>query len=114
MALMMNCCKLLLIVWNLSFVMADFGQYPKGLIYNINLMNSWLYDGDATMYLHYEEALKTVKQWAKEGKFEALIQEYLLDNTHSHILILEPDENVIIKQEKDLADKLAQKKSFYE
>lgn len=90
---------------------ADFGQYPKGLIYNINLMNSWLYDGDATMYLHYEEALKTVKQWAKEGKFEALIQEYLLDNTHSHILILEPDENVIAKQEKDLADKLAQKKA---
>lgn len=90
---------------------ADFGQYPKGLIYNINLMNSWLYDGDATVYLHYEEALKTVKQWAKEGKFEALIQEYLLDNTHSHILILEPDENVITKQEKDLADKLAQKKA---
>ena len=40
---------------------ADFGQYPKGLIYNINLMNSWLYDGDATMYLHYEEALKNCK-----------------------------------------------------
>lgn len=90
---------------------ADFGQYPKGLIYNINLMNSWLYDGEPTMYLYYEQSLAQVKQWANEGKFEELIQEYLLDNPHSHILVLEPDDKVIAQREQALADKLAKIKA---
>lgn len=90
---------------------ADFGQYPKGLIHNINLMNSWLYDGEPTMYLQYEDTLSTVKQWAKEGKFETLIQEYLLDNTHCHVLILEPDDEIITKREEALAEKLAKVKA---
>ena len=90
---------------------ADFGQYPKGLIHNINLMNSWLYDGEPTMYLQYEDALSTVKQWAKDGKFEELIKEYLLDNTHCHTLILEPDDELITKREQALAEKLAKIKA---
>lgn len=90
---------------------ADFGQYPKGLIYNINLMNSWLYDGDPTMYLYYEQSLAQVKQWANEGKFEELIQEYLLDNPHSHVLVLEPDDKVVAQREQALADKLAKIKA---
>ena len=90
---------------------ADFGQYPKGLIYNINLMNSWLYDGEPTMYLYYEEALTTIKQWAKEGKFEELIQKYLLNNTHGHILILEPDDKIVANKEQALVEKLAKIKA---
>ena len=90
---------------------ADFGQYPKGLIYDINLMNSWLYDGDPTMYLYYEDLLKTIKTWAKEGKFEALIQKYLLDNNHKLLLTLAPDETIVPKREQALADKLAAKKA---
>lgn len=90
---------------------ADFGQYPKGLIYDINLMNSWLYDGDPTMYLSYEDLLKTIKQWASEGKFEALIKEYLLDNPHSLLLVLSPDDTIVAKNEQKLAEKLAAKKA---
>lgn len=90
---------------------ADFGQFPKGLIYNINLMNSWLYDGEPTMYLYYEDLLTTVKQWANEGKFEELIKTYLLDNTHSLMLILSPDETIIPEGERVLAEKLAKIKA---
>lgn len=90
---------------------ADFGQFPKGLIYNINLMNSWLYDGDPTMYLYYEDLLTTVKQWANEGKFEELIKTYLLDNAHSLMLILSPDETIIPEGERVLAQKLAKIKA---
>ena len=90
---------------------ADFGQFPKGLIYNINLMNSWLYDGEPTMYLYYEDLLTTVKQWANEGKFEELIKTYLLDNAHSLMLILSPDETIIPEGERALAEKLAKIKA---
>ena len=90
---------------------ADFGQYPKGLIYNINIMNSWLYDGEATMYFYYEELLATMKKWANEGKFEALIKEYLLDNPHSLLITLSPDDTISAKKEQALADKLAKKKA---
>lgn len=90
---------------------ADFGQYPKGLIYNINLMNSWLYDGDPTMYLYYEDLLAVVKTWAAEGKFEELIKTYLLDNPHSLMLILAPDETIIPNNERALMTKLAEIKA---
>ena len=90
---------------------ADFGQYPKGLIYNINLMNSWLYDGDPTMYLYYEDLLAAVKTWAAEGKFEELIKTYLLDNPHSLMLILAPDETIIPNNERALTTKLAEIKA---
>lgn len=90
---------------------ADFGQYPKGLLYDISLMNSWLYDGDPTMYLYYEDTLAAMKKWAAEGKFEQLIQKYVLDNPHSLLLTLAPDDTIAQKKEKELADKLAAKKA---
>ncbi|MFQ9522665.1 MAG: insulinase family protein [Phascolarctobacterium faecium] len=34
---------------------ADFGAYPKGLIYGISVMDSWLYDGDPLAGLRYTE-----------------------------------------------------------
>lgn len=90
---------------------ADFGQYPKGLIYNINIMNSWLYDGDPTMYLYYEDLLATIKDWAKAHKFESLIQQYLLENNHSHLLILEPNADIVAEREQLLVEKLAKEKA---
>ncbi|MEG0970139.1 MAG: insulinase family protein [Acidaminococcaceae bacterium] len=90
---------------------ADFGAYPKGLIYGISCMESWLYDGDPFAGLRYEEILKTLREGINSRYYEQLIENYLLDNTHKVLITLQPEPG---KEEADQARevaKLAQIKS---
>lgn len=89
---------------------SDYGQSPKGLIYNIKLMSSWLYDEDPTMYLAYEGALQHIKAEMKHGYFEKLIQERLLNNKHVTTLILEPKQGLAEEKAKEVRDFLAEYK----
>lgn len=73
---------------------ADYGQNPKGLVYNIKLMNSWLYDADPLMHLEYEGILKKVKAALTTDYFERLIQTRLLDNAHVTTVILKPKQGL--------------------
>ena len=59
---------------------ADTGTYPKGLIYGITIMESWLYDGEPTLLLEYEDYLNQIKKEAKNGLFEEIIEEYIINN----------------------------------
>jgi Zn-dependent M16 (insulinase) family peptidase len=61
---------------------ADFEGYPKGLIYNIKIMDSWLYDKDPVMHLTYEQVFKKIRGSLKERYFENLIEKYILNNSH--------------------------------
>lgn len=69
---------------------ADFGRSPKGLVYNIKCMNSWLYDESPFRQLEYEQALAEIKTALTGNYFEQLIQEQLLDNSHQTLVVLEP------------------------
>lgn len=69
---------------------ADFGAYPKGLIYGISVMDSWLYDGDPLSALRYNEVLTELRQGINKRYYEGLIENYLLDNTHKAIISLNP------------------------
>ena len=77
---------------NLEFKLreADFGQYPKGLIYGIGIMDNWLYGGNPMDGLRYEACLKKMRDGLKTNYFESLIENYLLDNTHKVIVTLMP------------------------
>ena len=59
---------------------ADFGTAPKGLMYGLQSLDSWLYDGDPMMHLEYQKTFDFLKQAVDEGYFETLIRDYLLDN----------------------------------
>ena len=86
----------------------DTGSYPKGLLYGLKALDSWLYDKDAP-FIHLEE-LETFDELRKaidSHYFEDLVQEYLLDNTHKSILILSPKKGLTAERDKALADKLA-------
>ena len=89
---------------------ADYGTYPKGLIYNIKLMNTWLYGGRPEAWLKYEPLVAKLKQGLQEDYFEKLIKKYFLHNQHKLLFALQPDNNLGEKQEKDLAQKLVAKK----
>ncbi|WP_290773919.1 insulinase family protein [Anaerofustis sp.] len=84
----------------------DSGTYPKGLLYGITVMESWLYDGDPTLLLKYENALEEIKKESLQGLFENTIKEYILNNEKYNYVILSPKENLSDKDDKILYDKL--------
>lgn len=91
-----------------KFREADFGQYPKGLMYGLNALDSWLYDDNAP-FLHLK-ALGTfdfLKNQVDTGYFEELIKEYLIDNTHASIVVMSPEKGLTVKKDKELAKKLS-------
>lgn len=90
---------------------ADFGQYPKGLIYNLKLMNSWLYDGDPTMYLYYEALVEKMKAGLKTDYFERILKESFIDNSHQTLVVLEPSQTMAAEKEAVLKAALAEKKA---
>ena len=90
---------------------ADFGSAPKGLIYNIRCMKSWLYDGDPTSYLYYEGTLKKLRDGLDTGLFENLIRTYLLDNPHAVLLTFSPSKTMVVEKEKAVAKELAARKA---
>lgn len=94
---------------------ADFGSAPKGLMYGLQCLDSWLYGGDPMMHLEYEETFAALKQGAEEGYFEDLISKYLLDNPYEAIVILSPKRNLTAQMEAETAEKLrAYKESLSE
>ena len=86
---------------------ADFGPYPKGLMYGLQAFDSWLYD-DAQPFMHLE-ALDTfafLRKQVDTGYYEQLIQTYLLDNLHASIVIIRPEKGLTAKTEAETAEKL--------
>lgn len=70
---------------------ADFGNYPKGLMYGLQMFDSWLYDEEQP-FLHLIALgnFAKLKERLNTGYFEELVQKYLLDNTHAAVLVLRP------------------------
>ncbi len=86
---------------------ADFGNYPRGLMYGLQLFDSWLYDEEKP-FIHME-AIPTfdfLKSQVETGYFEELIQTYLLDNTHGSIVIIRPEQGRTARMDRELAEKL--------
>ncbi|RBP45531.1 hypothetical protein DFR81_10267 [Garciella nitratireducens] len=86
---------------------ADYGSYPKGLMYAIQMMDSWLYDADPVVHLEYEETLKKVKKALTTNYFENMIEKYLLNNHHCALILLKPKKGLAEEREKATREKLA-------
>lgn len=86
---------------------ADFGAAPKGLMYGLQCLDSWLYGGDPMMHLEYEDTFSALKEGAESGYFEGLIKAYLLDNPFEAVVIASPKRNLTAKMEAETAEKLA-------
>lgn len=87
---------------------ADYASYPKGLMYGIDVFDSWLYD-DEKPFVHLQQLkiFDSLKSKAGQGYFEDLIRRYLLDNTHASVVIVNPKKGLAAAREQELADKLA-------
>ncbi len=86
---------------------ADFASYPKGLIYGIDLFDSWLYDDEQPFaYLKQLHVFEEMKRLAGEGYFEDLIRTRLLNNPHGAVVTLVPERGLELKKTKALEEKL--------
>jgi Zn-dependent M16 (insulinase) family peptidase len=91
---------------------ADFGRFPKGLLYGLQVFDSWLYD-DNSPWINIEanETFAKLKEEAKGSYFENLIQKYLLDNTHRTVVMLEPVKGLTEEKDEALKNKLKELKN---
>ena len=86
---------------------ADFGRYPKGLMYGLQIMDSWLYDEEKP-FIHIE-ALNTfafLREQIGTGYFEKLIRKYFLENTHGAIVVVKPEKGRTARMDKELEERL--------
>ncbi len=90
---------------------ADYGSAPKGLMYGLQCLDSWLYDGDPMTHLCYQETFDFLKKEVKNGYFEQLIRDYLLDNPFEAVIVVAPEKNLTAKEDEKLAKKLADYKA---
>ena len=93
--------------YEFRFREADFSSYPKGLMYGLDILSSWLYD-DTKPFCEVQllEGFEFLKKALEEGYFEELIRKYLLGNTHGAILSLVPEKGLAAKRDKELEEKL--------
>lgn len=90
---------------------ADFGRYPKGLVYGMKLMESWLYDEDPALHLEFEKTLPKIRESLQRPYFENLIKSMLLDNNHRNLLMIVPEKGLNEAKEQQLVKVLEEKKA---
>lgn len=87
---------------------ADYATYPKGLIYGIDLFDSWLYDENQPFaYLKQLDVFEQLKAGIETGYFEDLIRSGLLNNPHSAVVVLRPQYGLAQEKEAQVAEQLA-------
>lgn len=90
---------------------ADSGTYPRGLIYNIDIMESWLYDAKPGVHLQYEPYLNYLRENETSEYYTALIRTYILENKHSSTICLLPERGLEAKKNAETERRLAELKA---
>jgi hypothetical protein len=91
---------------------ADFGSYPKGLMYGLQMFDSWLYDDNMPFdMIEAIDIFKNLKAKIDTDYYEKLVEKYLINNNHKSIVTVSPKEGLAIKEDQELANKLADKKA---
>jgi Zn-dependent M16 (insulinase) family peptidase len=79
--------------------------FPKGLVINMGILDTWAYGGDPLAHLRFERILQNIRTSVEQNYFENLIKEFLLENKSRGFVMLQPKQGL----EKENADKLTAK-----
>ena len=91
---------------------ASFGSNPKGLIYGLNFLSSWLYDDSKAMELADSlTPLARLKEKVETGFFEELIEKAILNNPHKSYVYLYPEPGKNEKMEEKLQSQMEKLKA---
>ncbi len=99
---------------NLEFELKekDFG-YPRGLMYAMLSLETWLYDGEATTNVLVGDIFENLRKKAENGYFENLISELFFDNEHRCVLLAKPSYTVGDSDREDEKSRLEAIKSAW-
>lgn len=87
---------------------SDFGRAPKGLVFTINALETWLYDEENPFSrLETNEVFNSLKEKANTSYFESLIEKYLINNNHIAYVTASPSNTISEEKEQALKQKLA-------
>ena len=91
---------------------ADYGYYPKGLMYGLQMLDSWLYD-DSLPFIHIESlnTFAALREKVKQDYFEGLVKKYLLENSHAATVVLKPVPGLGELKEEELKARLSERKN---
>lgn len=93
---------------------ADFGQFPKGLMYGIQMLSSWLYDDNRPFtLLNANKVFQFLKDKIGTDYYTKLIVDYLLNNDHISLVTLKPQAGLSARREEELREKLANYKAGF-
>ncbi|MBO4411502.1 MAG: insulinase family protein, partial [Lachnospiraceae bacterium] len=87
---------------------ADYGRFPKGLVYNFMIMDTWLHDEEqALIHIKYNDTFRRLKELVNTDYYERLAKERILDNTFGVVILMEPKAGLAEENAKKTAEKLA-------
>ncbi|MBR4768007.1 MAG: insulinase family protein, partial [Lachnospiraceae bacterium] len=91
---------------------ADYGRMPKGLVYCIAIVETWLHEDEkALVHFHYDESFRTLKSLVGTDYFVKLAEEALLKNPHGVATLMEAKEGLTEAEDEAIREKLAAKKA---
>lgn len=86
---------------------ADFGNFPKGIYYSIDVIESLILDERKPFaLLDAKDAYIYLNSVVDTGYFETLIEQFILDNTTKALVTVAPQKGMVEAQEKRLEEKL--------
>lgn len=91
---------------------ADFGSYPKGLMYGLQMLETWLYD-DSRPFAEVEllDIYRELKQEVETSYYEEMIRSCLIGNPHKSVVTVKPVKGLTGRKERALAEELAKRKA---
>ena len=86
---------------------ANAGYYPKGLIYGLGALDTWLYN-EETPFINLElgEAFASLREKMDKGYFEELIRKHFLENPHKAVVVMTPEVGLTEKMAEELRQKM--------
>ncbi len=95
-------------LFEFRFREADFGHYPKGLMYGLTALDSWLYD-ESRPFAHIMalDTFEYLRKMVETDYFEDLTRRYLLENNHASTVSLVPVKGLTGKKDRELEARLA-------
>lgn len=71
-----------------------YGSMPQGLVFGLQVLDSWLYGGDPAAHLSVGSRFDNLRKKCEEGYFEKLLERVLLRNPHKCRILMNPSHTI--------------------
>ncbi len=85
---------------------ADSGSFPRGLVYALGTLDTWLYGGDPAAALSFSGVLNELRELIDTDFYERLAEELLINNSSRATLLMRPSTTLADRRSAALREKL--------